>query len=74
MLFFSSNVSDQSLVDGIVIDEHGSPDFQRMISVITQQSEVTNEENTAGQKEEPEMKITDDGTMELGRVRFLLLV
>jgi hypothetical protein len=63
--------SDQSLVDGMLMDEHGSPvEFQRMVSVVTQQSEVTNEQEKAGQKQEPENKIIEDETMELGRVRF----
>ena len=53
------------------MDEHGTPvEFKRMISVITQQSEVTNEQETAGKKQEPENKIIEDETMELGRVRF----
>ena len=54
----------------MLMDEHGTPEFRRMISVITQQSEVTNEQETAGQKQEPENKIIEDETMELGRVRF----
>jgi hypothetical protein len=71
--FFSFFVfSDKSLVDGMLMDEHGSPlEFKRMVSVMTQQSEVTNEQDAAGQKQEPENKIIEDETMELGRVRFL---
>ncbi|CAB3994040.1 multidrug resistance-associated 1-like, partial [Paramuricea clavata] len=66
---------DKSLVDGMLMDEHGSPlDFKRMVSVVTQQSEVTNEQDAAGQKQEPENKIIEDETMELGHVRFSVLL
>ncbi len=61
---------DTSVVDGMLMDDHGSPDFKRMVSVVTQQSEVTNEQDTAGQEQAPENKIIEDETMELGRVRF----
>ena len=61
---------DTSMDDGMLMDDHGSPDFKRMVSVVTQQSEVTNEQDTAGQEQAPENKIIEDETMELGRVRF----
>ena len=65
---------DTSVVDGMLMDDHGSPDFKRMVSVVTQQSEVTNEQDTAGQEQAPENKIIEDETMELGRVRFFKVI
>ncbi|XP_028401273.1 multidrug resistance-associated protein 1-like [Dendronephthya gigantea] len=64
-----------SSTDGMLMDEHGSPvEFKRMVSVITQQSEVTSEQDNPGQKQEPENKIIEDETMELGRVKFSVLL
>lgn len=69
---YASILSDKSLVDGMMMDEHGSPvAFQRMVSVLTQKSEATSEHDAADKKQEPENKIIEDETMELGRVRFL---
>ena len=67
----TSILSDKSLVDGMMMNEHGSPvEFQRLVSVLTQKSEANAEQNTADQKQEPEDKIIEDETMESGRVRF----
>ena len=67
----TSILSDKSLVDGMMMDAHGSPvEFQRLVSVLTQKSETTAEQDTADQKQEPEDKIIEDETMESGRVRF----
>lgn len=64
-------LSDKSLVDGMMMDEHGSPvEFQRLVSVLTQKSEAATEQDAADQKQEPEDKIIEDETMESGRVRF----
>lgn len=55
-------------------NEQGSPvAFKRMVSVMTQQSEAANEQDTTGKKQESENKLIEDEGMEQGRVRICII-
>ena len=56
------------MVDGMTVDEHGPhPDFSRLTSVVSEQSEL-NDKNSICKREEQQNKLVEDESMEQGRV------
>ncbi|XP_046853052.1 multidrug resistance-associated protein 1-like isoform X2 [Xenia sp. Carnegie-2017] len=65
---------EQVMVDGMTVDEHGPhPDFSRLTSVVSEQSEL-NDKDSICKREEQQNKLVEDESMEQGRVKISVLL